>query len=193
VNRNPLRTLITEGFNNINSRLDQITMTEVQTQTDIDNATATVTGLLTDLSDDNSEILTDLQTLVNSANSGTPITTDALNAVIGKVTSVQTSLDGAVGQLNTLAAPPVVTPPVTTTSSVPTPSARVVPVGETLNKSAVAPELTDPIGNKGASLMGLGDATPSSVPATPADGSSARMDALDAKMDAILEAISRKA
>jgi hypothetical protein len=97
-----VKSLITAGFAQINKRLDSIVMS----QDAINSAVQTFGNLLTDLTTDNQEILTDLQTLVNSANSGTPVDVTALTALAGRVAAVQNGLDAAVGNLNTLAAPP---------------------------------------------------------------------------------------
>jgi hypothetical protein len=169
--RQSTKTLITNGFNQLNSRMDHLQMTESQTQTDVDNATTAVTGLLSDLSTQTGDILNDLTTLVNSSNqTGTPVSTSALDNIVSQVQTVQSALDGAVTQLNTLAAPST---PITATSSVE--NATSTPVAESaldahpLSKPA-APELANPVGNRGASLMGIAPvatAPESDVPAEP--------------------------
>jgi hypothetical protein len=134
----------------INTELDKLQMTETQTQTDINNAVTVFTGLFQDLANDNASILTDLTTLANSSANGTPPDTSALDALVAQSQSVQDGLDNAVTQLNTLAAPPTTTTPV----------AQALKVSDDAVTAHVAPELTNPVGDKGAALMGITPVTP---------------------------------
>jgi hypothetical protein len=90
---------ISNGFRQINQRLDKIIMS----QQSIDNAVTVITGLLTDAAVNNQTILTDLTELQTKIANGTPVDTTALDNVVSQVSAVQSNLDNAVSNLNALA------------------------------------------------------------------------------------------
>jgi hypothetical protein len=92
------------------STLKEILVSESQTQTDIDNAVAVVTGLLTDIGTQNGVVLTDLGEIQTALSNGQPVDLSKLDTIVASVGAVQASLDTAVASLTAVAAPPV-TPP----------------------------------------------------------------------------------
>lgn len=98
---------VVAGFNATNKRLDAI----IVSQASIDNAVTTVTNFLTDLSNDNQTILADLTAIQQQIANGQPVSTAALDAVVGKVGAVQTGIDSATQQLTAVANPTPPPPP----------------------------------------------------------------------------------
>lgn len=84
-----------------------------QSQGDIDNATTVITGLLTDLGNQDASILADVQSLLTQIANGQPVDTSALDTIVAKVAAAQSETDSAVGTLNTAANP---APPATPTA-----------------------------------------------------------------------------
>lgn len=73
---------------------------------DIANAVTVVTNLLNDVSSDNQTILADITAIQDQIANGQPVDTSALDAVIAKVSNVQSGLDSAVENLSNVASPP---------------------------------------------------------------------------------------
>jgi hypothetical protein len=101
-----------EGIQQI---LGAIAVSESQTQTDIDNATNIVTGLLNDVSGDDATILSDLVLIKEQIANGQPVDTTKLDAAMATVSGIQSGLDQAVTSLTGTASP-------TTSAPAPTPT-----------------------------------------------------------------------
>lgn len=95
-----------QGFSAQDKRMTSL-MSEFQT--DIDNAVATVTDLLNDVSTDQATILSDIDAIKTELANGTPVSTTALNDLMAKVKGVKDGLDSATQNLSSVATPPATT------------------------------------------------------------------------------------
>jgi hypothetical protein len=115
---NAIQALATRVDLHYVSLTQQIGRLMSEVQTDIDNATTVVTGLLTDLTAQNAAILADITQVQTDLANGVPANTAALDAIVAKVTAVQTGLDSATATLTSAvtpassATPPAAAPPV---------------------------------------------------------------------------------
>lgn len=99
------------------ARTMEVSVTTPNTpQQDIDAATAEFTTLLGDVTDDTTQLVTDLINLKAAIATGAPISTQALDAVVARAQGVDTALKAAVGNVTDLA------PGSTTTTTPPTSS-----------------------------------------------------------------------
>lgn len=99
----------TRGFQNVTAQMGKI-VSEIQTS--IDNAVTVVGGLLADLGTDNQEILADITAIQQLIANGQPVDVTALDAIVAKVSGVQSGIDQATSALGAVAVPPT-PPPVT--------------------------------------------------------------------------------
>lgn len=97
-------------INALQIKIGNLIVTVSQDQGDVNNAVTVITGLLTDLGTQDATIVTDVQQVITDLANGQPVSTDALDAIVAKVQSVQTQTDTAVSSLTTAANP---TPPTT--------------------------------------------------------------------------------
>jgi small-conductance mechanosensitive channel len=89
----------------INQKLEKIMSEQSQQQTDIDNATTAITGLLADMQADIAAIGTGVTNIQNLLAADGPVDTTALDTEVANIAQAQASLDAAAASVTNVVPP----------------------------------------------------------------------------------------